>query len=153
MLCTCVASVCVCERCEDGMEGGLELVIHQSCRSPPQLALSLSFSLCLIAWAWGKVLIMFSFIQTINPEAQCTRVPPSGDVTHLARTVPLSSLSLWVTGAPFFPSFFLNPRCTWTFTNTQKHTQCIYSVLTHVFLNILRLFLLTFPFLQLIYLG
>lgn len=93
--------------------GGLELVIHQSCPShiPLSLALTLSFSLCLIAWAWGRVLIMFYFIQTINPEAQCTRVPPSGDVTHLAKTVPLSSLSLWVTGAPFFPSFF-NPWCT-----------------------------------------
>lgn len=30
---------------------------------------------------------MLSFIQTINPEAQCSRVAPTGDVTHLARAV------------------------------------------------------------------
>lgn len=44
--------------------------------------------LCLITWARGKVLIMFSFILTINPEPGFN---PGRDVRHLAEAEPLSS--------------------------------------------------------------
>lgn len=73
---------------------------------PSKLSLpSLFFSLCLIAWAWGKVLIMFSFIQTINPEAQCTRVPPR-ETSHIWQRLCYYHHSLWVTGAPFLLFFY-----------------------------------------------
>lgn len=96
---------CACVCCVRG--GGLELVIHQSRISP----LSLCLSLCLIAWAWGKVLIMFSFIQTINPEAQCTRVPPR-ETSHIWQRLCYYHHSL--SGLLELPSFslFLIQRCT-----------------------------------------
>lgn len=69
-------------------------------------SLSLPFSIYLIAWAWGKVLIIFSFIQMNNPEALCTRVP-SWETSHIWQRLRCfrNSVSLWVTGAPFFVSF------------------------------------------------
>lgn len=41
-----------------------------------------SFFIALIAWTRGNILIMFSFIQTINPKAQSTSVPPR-DASHM----------------------------------------------------------------------
>lgn len=88
-----------------GVRGwGLELVIHQSCLSP-----SLSLSLCLIAWASEKVLIMFSFIQTINPEAQCTRVPPR-ETSHIWQRLCYYHHSPFLSGLLELPSF-LSRRC------------------------------------------
>lgn len=65
--------VCLCV-CMCGVWGGGWLSI-KAVAPPPA-------SLCLITWAWGKVLIMLSFIQTINPEAQCTGVPPR-ETSHI----------------------------------------------------------------------
>lgn len=94
VLCVCV---CVC------MWLGMQLV---SIKAVSLLSLSLPFSIYLIAWAWGKVLIIFSFIQMNNPEALCTRVP-SWETSHIWQRLRCfrNSLSLWVTGAPFFVSF------------------------------------------------
>lgn len=80
------------------LEAEQEWVIHQSCPS------SLQFFICLIAQAWGKAFIMFSFVQTINLETQDTRVPPSGNLPHLA-TLHCYHCSFWVIRVPVFVFF------------------------------------------------